>query len=63
MGAQAADDKPTLSLKVGDKVRHATLGDGVVIGVEGSGRQMVARIQFESATKRLLLRMAPLAKI
>lgn len=59
----AANDKPTLSLKVGDTVKHATLGEGVVVGLEGTGRQTVGRIQFDAGTKRLLLRMAPLAKV
>lgn len=42
---------------------HATLGEGVVVGTEGSGRSAVAKIAFDSATKRLLLRMAPLTKL
>ncbi len=56
-------EKPTLQLKVGDKVMHGTLGEGTVIGVEGSGRQSVARIDFSGTQKRLLLRMAPLKKL
>ncbi len=62
-GGDAADAKEILSLSVGDRVAHATLGEGVVIGTEGSGRSAVAKIQFASATKRLLLRMAPLTKL
>lgn len=61
--AQATDGDSPLSLKTGDRVQHATLGEGVVIGLEGSGRSTVARVQFGDVTKRLLLRMAPLAKL
>lgn len=61
---EATDEaKPTLSLSVGDRVKHATLGEGVVVGTEGSGRSAVAKVAFDSATKRLLLRMAPLTKL
>lgn len=59
----AADEKAAISLRVGDAVSHATLGEGVVIGTEGSGRSAVAKVQFASETKRLLLRMAPLTKL
>lgn len=62
-GSESAETKEILSLSVGDRVAHATLGEGVVIGTEGSGRSAVAKIQFDSATKRLLLRMAPLTKL
>ena len=61
--SSAEEDAPTLSLTVGDRVMHATLGEGVVVGTEGSGRSAVAKIAFDSATKRLLLRMAPLTKL
>ncbi len=56
-------DKPVLQLKVGDRVKHGTLGEGTVVGVEGSGRQSVAIIDFSGTRKRLLLRMAPLKKL
>ncbi|WRS31201.1 UvrD-helicase domain-containing protein [Actinomycetaceae bacterium MB13-C1-2] len=61
-GGESADD-PRLSLGVGDRVNHATLGEGVVVGTEGSGRSKVANIEFTGVTKRLLLRMAPVTKI
>lgn len=54
---------PKMSLTAGDLVKHATLGEGVVIGTEGTGRSKVANIQFASTTKRLLLRMAPVTKV
>ena len=58
-----AEEKPVLSLKVGDRVKHATLGAGTVTGVEGEGPRTVARIRFGMAEKRLLVRMAPMEKI
>ena len=61
--AQATEDKPVLALKVGDRVRHATLGAGTVTGIEGEGPRTVARIRFGMADKRLLVRMAPMEKI
>ena len=61
--AAATEDKPVLALKVGDRVKHATLGVGTVTGVEGEGPRTVARIRFGMAEKRLLVRMAPMEKI
>ena len=61
--AAATEDKPVLALKVGDRVKHATLGAGTVTGVEGEGPRTVARIRFGMAEKRLLVRMAPMEKI
>ena len=58
-----AEEKPVLSLKVGDRVKHATLGAGTVTGVEGEGPRTVARIRFGMAEKRLLVRMAPMEKM
>ena len=61
--AKPAEDKPVLSLKVGDRIKHATLGTGTVTGIEGEGPRTVARIRFSLAEKRLLVRMAPMEKI
>ena len=61
--AKPADDKPVLSLKVGDRIKHATLGAGTVTGIEGEGTRTVARIRFGLGEKRLLVRMAPMEKI
>ena len=60
-GEEATD--PRLSLSVGDRVKHATLGEGVVTGTQHSGRQKVADVQFPTGTKRLLLRLAPLTRV
>ena len=61
--AKPAEDKPLLSLKVGDRIKHATLGAGTVTGIEGEGPRTVARIRFGLGEKRLLVRMAPMEKI
>ena len=61
--AKSAEDKPVLSLKVGDRIKHATLGAGTVTGIEGEGPRTVARIRFGLGEKRLLVRMAPMEKI
>ncbi|QKD80129.1 UvrD-helicase domain-containing protein [Actinomyces marmotae] len=53
-------------LREGDAVRHDTYGVGTVIALEGHGRSKVARVEFTidgaRAVKRLMLRLAPLAK-
>ena len=61
--AKPDEDKPVLALRVGDRVKHATLGAGTVTGVEGEGPRTVARIRFGMAEKRLLVRMAPMEKM
>ena len=61
--AKPTADKPVLSLKVGDRIKHATLGTGTVTGIEGEGPRTVARIRFGLGEKRLLVRMAPMEKI
>nr|WP_205649281.1 UvrD-helicase domain-containing protein [Schaalia canis] len=61
--AGTSSDKPVLTLKVGDRVSHATLGTGTVVGIEGSDARTVARISFGGTEKRLLVRMAPLEKL
>ncbi|WP_366181581.1 UvrD-helicase domain-containing protein [Actinomyces timonensis] len=53
-------------LRVGDAVRHDSYGMGTVVALEGHGRSKVARVEFTidgaRAVKRLMLRLAPLAK-
>lgn len=63
---QAAGDEEDYrrSLSVGDVVTHKSFGRGVVMKFEGAGRSTVAEITFDSgATKRLMLRVAPLEKV
>ena len=53
-----------LGLRVGDDVRHAKWGEGVIIDIEGQGEKAEATVRFpEVGEKRLLLSWAPLEKI
>jgi DNA helicase-2/ATP-dependent DNA helicase PcrA len=53
-----------LGLRVGDDVRHAKWGEGVIIDIEGQGDKAEATVRFpEVGEKRLLLSWAPLEKI
>ncbi|WP_309081220.1 DNA helicase PcrA [Zhihengliuella sp.] len=55
--------KEVVALSIGDRVRHATFGEGTVIALEGAGDKTVAKVTFATDEKRLLLRYAPLEKI
>ncbi|HLB05360.1 MAG TPA: DNA helicase PcrA [Thermodesulfobacteriota bacterium] len=48
------------SFKVGTKVRHNTLGIGVVKGTEGSGLAEKVTVQFQAGIKKLLTKVAGL---
>ena len=53
-----------LGLRVGDDVRHAKWGEGVIIDIEGQGEKAEATVRFPGAgEKRLLLSWAPLEKL
>jgi DNA helicase-2/ATP-dependent DNA helicase PcrA len=53
-----------LGLRVGDDVRHATFGEGVIIDISGAGDKAEARVNFAgTGEKTLLLSWAPLEKI
>ncbi len=45
----------TTRLRRGARVRHAHLGEGTVIGVEGDGEMMKITVYFEKAGKRKLV--------
>ncbi|MDO4242342.1 MAG: UvrD-helicase domain-containing protein [Actinomyces sp.] len=69
-GPQEADQAlpaAVAGLRAGDRVRHDSYGEGTVIGLEGSGRSTVARVEFivdgVPTTKRLMLRLAPVSKV
>ena len=70
-GADGADGgalpAAVAGLKVGDRVRHDVYGEGDVVALEGTGRSTVARVTFTvdgaKSTKRLMLRLAPIARI
>ncbi|MGG5171759.1 DNA helicase PcrA [Pseudarthrobacter sp. J1738] len=55
--------KEIVSVSVGDKVNHTSFGNGTVLAVEGTGDKTVAKVKFDGAEKRLLLRYAPLVKL
>ena len=65
----ASEDLPAAvaGLRAGDQVRHDSYGVGTVVGLEGKGRSLTARVEFvidgAPTTKRLILRYAPVAKI
>jgi DNA helicase-2/ATP-dependent DNA helicase PcrA len=53
-----------LGLRVGDDVRHAKWGEGVIIDIEGQDEKAEATVRFpDIGEKRLLLSWAPLEKI
>ncbi len=53
-----------IGLRVGDDVRHAKWGEGVILDVTGTGDKAEATVRFPSVgEKRLLLSWAPLEKI
>ena len=70
-GAGGADDgalpAAVAGLKVGDRVRHDTYDEGDVVALEDTGRSTVAHVTFTvdgaKSTKRLMLRLAPIARI
>jgi len=62
--APSASGAHDLGLKVGDDVRHAKFGEGVIIDITGSGDKAEARVRFPGAgEKQLLLSWAPLERL
>ncbi|HSK17479.1 MAG TPA: UvrD-helicase domain-containing protein [Gaiellaceae bacterium] len=53
---------PAPDLATGDSVRHATLGEGVVVRIDGDGTVTV-RFAEDGAERRLMLDYAPLEKV
>jgi DNA helicase-2/ATP-dependent DNA helicase PcrA len=60
--SQVAPRDNVPSLATGDNVRHGTLGEGVVTGVEPNGI-VIVRFAGEGTERRLMLDYAPLEKI
>ncbi|OFR90948.1 ATP-dependent DNA helicase PcrA [Micrococcus sp. HMSC067E09] len=62
---RVSPQREVVKLVPGDRVRHATFGEGSVVGVSGEGDKTVATVTFAEtgAQKRLLLRYAPLEKV
>jgi DNA helicase II / ATP-dependent DNA helicase PcrA len=61
---EPAPPRPTITVSVGDRVKHGIFGEGLVIGVAPSGDDQQVTVNFDSAgVKRLLLGYAKLEKI
>jgi DNA helicase II / ATP-dependent DNA helicase PcrA len=58
----APEPRPGISVQTGDAVRHASLGEGIVTGVEPGGVVMV-RFAEDGSERRLMVEYAPLEKI
>ena len=53
-----------LRLRLGDDVRHATYGEGVVVDLAGVGDKAEARVRFpEVGEKTFLLAWTPLERV
>jgi DNA helicase II / ATP-dependent DNA helicase PcrA len=59
-GSHVRNDVPTLA--TGDSVRHETLGEGVVTGIEAGG-VVTVRFASDGSERRLMLDYAPLERI
>ena len=64
MAMQAAGTADTHGLRIGQGVRHAKFGDGVVVRLQGAGNDARAQINFGSfGVKELLLTVAKLQPV
>ena len=61
----AAPSADTNSLRTGDKVRHASFGEGIVMSSTPSGTDIELTVAFKEGhgVKRLLQSFAPLEKV
>ena len=52
------------SLKSGDAIRHKKFGDGMIIGKEKMGNDVLLEVVFENVgTKKIMAKVAPIEKI
>jgi DNA helicase II / ATP-dependent DNA helicase PcrA len=58
---QPLDPGPTLELRTGDDVVHASFGDGVVTAVEPGG-VVVVRFSGDASERKLMADYAPIRK-
>jgi DNA helicase-2/ATP-dependent DNA helicase PcrA len=58
----AREDRPVPTLSTGDSVRHASLGEGVVIRIEPDG-VVTVRFAADGSERRLMLDYAPLERL
>jgi DNA helicase-2/ATP-dependent DNA helicase PcrA len=57
-------DNGDMVLEAGDRIRHDDFGEGRVDAVTGEGAKRVAHVRFDSGgVKKLLIKVAPIAKI
>ena len=64
MPASMNRQDPDAPLRIGQRVRHASFGEGVVLGCDGHGDRANVHINFERAgEKRLILGMARLEAV
>jgi len=62
--ALPAPSKGNSSISLGDNVRHSKFGEGVVVGVAGSGDDMQINVAFPNmGVKKLMWKYAPLTKV
>jgi DNA helicase-2/ATP-dependent DNA helicase PcrA len=53
-----------MGLRIGDDVRHAKFGEGVILLIEGEGDKAEAVVRFPGVgEKRLLLAWSPLQRV
>ena len=62
--AGAKKDAVSLDFKVGDRVKHKTFGDGLILSAKAVGGDMVLEIAFDDVgTKKVMAKVAKLIKI
>ncbi len=63
-GRRFQDETPPGAFKLGQQVRHAKFGDGVVLSLEGQGANARVQVNFErQGTKWLMLGYANLTAV
>ena len=63
-GRRFQDEAPPGALRLGQRVRHAKFGDGVVLSLEGQGANARVQVNFErQGTKWLMLAYANLESL
>jgi DNA helicase-2/ATP-dependent DNA helicase PcrA len=60
--ASPVDPGPTLELRTGDDIVHASFGEGVVTGVEDGGRVVVVRFADGGSERKLMADYAPIRR-
>ncbi|MBI2123238.1 MAG: ATP-binding domain-containing protein, partial [Armatimonadetes bacterium] len=56
------EERTVETFSSGDRVRHASFGEGTVLEVEGEGIRAVVTVRFPQGIKRLALGYAPLER-